>query len=148
MVDSPFLYPNVTSVPGTRTDTSRSDALKKQEGQKSEFDGVLEGAIKTDQDLLKNNLTKNLDQVREPLKFSAHATQRLNDRRIKLDAATMSKVADAIDKADAKGVEDTLVLTSDAALIVNVKNRTVITAIDKGSMNGNVFTNIDGAIIV
>ena len=100
------------------------------------------------QDLLKNNLTKNLDQVREPLKFSAHATQRLNDRRIKLDAATMSKVADAIDKADAKGVEDTLVLTSDAALIVNVKNRTVITAIDKGSMNGNVFTNIDGAIIV
>ena len=58
----------------------------------------------------------------------------------------MAKLNDAIDKADAKGVQDTLVLTKDAALIVNVKNRTVVTAMDKNNLNGNVFTNIDGAV--
>jgi len=40
------------------------------------------------------------------------------------------------------------VLTQDAALIVNVRNRTVITALDRSSANGNVFTNIDGAVVV
>jgi flagellar operon protein len=89
-----------------------------------------------------------LGQVRQPLKFSAHATQRLNERKIRMDQATMGKVNDAVDKAAAKGVEDTLVLTPDAALIVSVKNRTVITAMDRGSLNGNVFTNIDGAVII
>jgi flagellar operon protein len=57
-------------------------------------------------------------------------------------------VNDALDKAAAKGVEDTLVLTPEAALIVSVKNRTVITAMDRSNLNGNVFTNIDGAVIV
>ena len=89
-----------------------------------------------------------LEQVRSPLKFSAHATQRLRDRKITLDAAMMAKVNDAVDKADAKGLDDALVLTKDAALIVSVRNRTVITAIDNNSLSGNVFTNIDGAVIV
>ena len=60
----------------------------------------------------------------------------------------MAKVNDAVDKADAKGLDDALVLTKDAALIVSVRNRTVITAIDNNSLSGNVFTNIDGAVIV
>ena len=60
----------------------------------------------------------------------------------------MLKVNEALDRAAAKGVEDTLVLTSNAALIVNVPNRTVITAMDRSQMSGNVFTNIDGAVIV
>ncbi|NBU22033.1 flagellar protein, partial [bacterium] len=92
--------------------------------------------------------SQDLGYVKAPLKFSAHATQRLKDRKIVMDSLMMSKVNDAIDKAEAKGVEDTLVLTPDAALIVSVKNRTVITAMDRSSLNGNVFTNIDGAVIV
>jgi flagellar operon protein len=55
---------------------------------------------------------------------------------------------DAITKADAKGVQDTLVLTDKAALIVSVPNRTVITAMDRAQLDGNVFTNIDGAVII
>lgn len=74
--------------------------------------------------------------------------QRLGDRKINLDPAMMGRMNDALDKAAAKGVEDTLVLTSDAAFIVNVKNRTVITALDRNSLNGNVFTNIDGAVVI
>jgi flagellar operon protein len=136
-MSSQFMYPNVTSLPGSKgVGQAESQQPKKQEGTKGEFDHVLE---KTQLDL---------DKVKQPLKMSAHAAQRLQERKIALDPTTMAKVNDAIDKAAAKGVEDTLVITDKAALIVSVKNRTVITALDKGSLSGNVFTNIDGAVIV
>jgi flagellar operon protein len=151
MSDRPFLYPNVTSVPGTRLDPSQTEK-KKPAGVKSDFDQVFDQALEQSSEPSKleskGGLTKDLGAVKQPLKFSSHASQRLQERKIQLDAATMSKVTDAIDRAEAKGIEDTLVLTNDAALIVNVKNRTVITAMDKQSLNGNVFTNIDGAVIV
>lgn len=161
MADRPFLYPNVTSIPG-RIDTERAEK-KKPDGVKSDFDQVFDqtldktsegsaaksGQLTRSTDLDKaGGLTKDLGAIKQPLKFSSHATQRLAERKIQLDAATMSKVTDAIDRAEAKGIEDTLVLTTDAALIVNVKNRTVITAMDRQSLAGNVFTNIDGAVIV
>ncbi|OFZ79771.1 MAG: hypothetical protein A2603_12800 [Bdellovibrionales bacterium RIFOXYD1_FULL_55_31] len=116
---------------------------KGEKGLKGEFDKVFEQALDK-----KIGGQSELEQVRSPLKFSAHATQRLRDRKITLDAAMMAKVNDAVDKADAKGLDDALVLTKDAALIVSVRNRTVITAIDNNSLSGNVFTNIDGAVIV
>lgn len=60
----------------------------------------------------------------------------------------MRKLNEAVDRAAAKGLDDTLILTKDAAFIVNVANRTVVTAMDRNSLDGNVFTNIDGAVIV
>ena len=139
-----FLYPNVTSLPAQGAGATKTDAKvgnKKPEGASSEFDGVLNGS-------LNSSLNSSLDQIKAPLKFSNHASQRLKDRNIQLDAAMMTKVNDAIDRADAKGIDDTLILTKDAALIVNVKNRTVVTAMDRNSLSGNVFTNIDGAVII
>ncbi len=138
-----FLYPNVTSLPVQGGASPSERAAKKPEGTKSEFDHVFE---KVDKAVAEKD--QDLSKVKAPLKFSAHATQRLTDRKIALDPATLAKVSDAVDKAGSKGVEDTLVLTKDAALIVNVKNRTVITAMDRNQLNGNVFTNIDGAVIV
>ena len=138
----PILYPNVTSVPSQSTGNVRSDrGGPRGEGVPGEFDKVFEQTLNPERSL-------DLNQVREPLKFSAHASQRLRDRKIALDSNMMSKISAAVDQAEAKGIDDTLVLTPDAALIVNVKNRTVITAMDRGSMTGNVFTNIDGAVIV
>lgn len=130
-----FLYPNVSSLPGASGPSQPKAEPVKKPGEVSEFDKVLGKQL-------------DLNQVKEPLKFSAHATQRLQDRNIKLDQATMTKVNEAVDKAAAKGVEESLILTGDAALIVSVKNRTVITALDKSQLNGNVFTNIDGAVII
>ena len=46
-----------------------------------------------------------------------------------------------------KGINESLVLVDDMAFIVNIKNNTVITAMDKNSSDENVFTNIDGAVI-
>jgi len=145
-----FLYPNVTSIPG-KADPAEAKPIKKEPGSKSEFDQVFDQTLgKPASGMAPGGLDagSNLDQIKAPLKFSSHAAQRLKDRKITLDQATLLKVNDAIDKADAKGIEDTLILTKDAALIVSVKNRTVITAMDKNSLTGNVFTNIDGAVII
>ena len=68
--------------------------------------------------------------------------------QIQFDPQTMARMNDAVSKADAKGLQDTLVLTDKAALIVNVPNRTVVTAMDREKLIGNVFTNIDGAVII
>jgi flagellar operon protein len=154
-MSGPILYPNVTSLPGQGGIKPGDQIEKKKPGSgPSDFDKVFDRTInpgasseqsKETSDALK---TSDLSQTRSPLKFSAHATQRLKERKIELDPATMAKVNDAIDKADSKGVQDTLILTKDAALIVNVKNRTVVTAMDRGSLTGNVFTNIDGAVLV
>lgn len=86
--------------------------------------------------------------VTEPLKFSAHASARLQSRNLQLGPEEMRKLNEAVDKAAAKGLDDALVLSKDGAFIVSVKNRTVVTAMDRNAVNGNVFTNIDGAVIV
>jgi flagellar operon protein len=152
MANSTFLYPNVTSLPG-QTGIGQSDRLpKKPDGTKGEFDQALDRAIEKPVPGAPGKAgvsSQNpLEQLKAPLKFSAHASQRLKERKIELDPATLGRINDAIDKADSKGIDDTLVLTKDAALIVNVKNRTVITAMDRTQMMGNVFTNIDGAVLV
>ena len=144
MSGGPFLYPNITSLPG-QNGISSDRAPRKEEGVKGEFDAVFDREI--DRTSSKTG-APDLEQIRTPLKFSAHASQRLQDRKIALDPGTMLKVNEALDRAAAKGVEDTLILTSNAALIVNVPNRTVITAMDRNQMSGNVFTNIDGAVII
>jgi flagellar operon protein len=152
-MSSPILYPNVSRLPGQGgVQADPSEKLKRSpDGSPTEFDKVFDRTLNNPAEAKgATSVEKNseLSQIKSPLKFSSHATQRLKDRNIQLDAATMSKVGDAVDKADQKGVQDTLVLTKDAALIVNVKNRTVVTAMDRGALTGNVFTNIDGAVIV
>lgn len=82
------------------------------------------------------------------LKFSQHALQRLQSRNIKLDQAAMDKLNGAVDKAAQKGAKESLILMNNLALVVSVKNRTVITAMDESSMKDSVFTNIDSAVIV
>ena len=55
---------------------------------------------------------------------------------------------DGVDRAAAKGAKESLVLVDNAALVVSIKNRTVITAVDQAHLKENVFTNIDSAVIV
>lgn len=90
-----------------------------------------------------------LDQkVAGELKFSAHAQQRLTSRNIQLTPGEMAGLRDAVGKAEAKGARESLVVMDRVALVVSVKNRTVITAVDSQSMKDNIFTQIDSAVIV
>jgi flagellar operon protein len=82
------------------------------------------------------------------VKFSHHAEQRLSQRGIRLEPEQLHRLGGAIDKAASKGAKDSLVLFQDMAFIVNVKNRTVVTAMDGASMNDHVFTQIDSTILV
>ena len=84
-----------------------------------------------------------------PVQFSKHAALRLDARNINLTNDQIERVADGIGKANDKGIRDSLVLVDDIALLVNIKSRTVITAMQaNGQSNDNVFSNIDGAVIV
>lgn len=82
------------------------------------------------------------------LKVSAHAKTRLESREIELDAAAWERVMEGVDRAAKKGARESLVMVDDVALIVSVKNKTVITAVDQDALKENVFTNIDSAVIV
>ncbi|MCE5284783.1 MAG: flagellar protein [Pelosinus sp.] len=91
---------------------------------------------------------KILDHEINNVKFSQHALQRLENRNIAFDQEKLAKLNDAVDKAAQKGAKESLVLMNDLALVVSVKNRTVITAMDGASMKENIFTNIDSAVII
>lgn len=82
------------------------------------------------------------------LKLSGHARTRLQSREIALEPAQWERVMDGVDRAAGKGAKDSLVLVDDVALVVSVKNRTVITAVEQSRLKENVFTNIDSAVIV
>lgn len=81
------------------------------------------------------------------VKFSAHATKRLEARDIKLTNEQLSTLEEAVDKARSKGGRETLILMDNIALVVSVANRTVITAMDGDNLKDNVFTQIDSAVI-
>ncbi len=84
----------------------------------------------------------------QPLKFSAHAQQRLQSRNINLSQDDLAKMNAMADKAAAKGAKQSLFMMRDTAMVVSITNRTVITAVDQQSMKENVFTNIDSAAII
>jgi len=83
-----------------------------------------------------------------PLKFSAHAIARLQSRNITLTPDDVARMNTMADRAAAKGAKQSLFMMNDVAMVVSIKNRTVITAVDQDSMKENVFTNIDSAAII
>ncbi len=46
-----------------------------------------------------------------------------------------------------KGARDAVVFVEGTAFVVSVRNKTVITAVDRDHMRDHVFTNIDSAVI-
>lgn len=81
------------------------------------------------------------------IKFSRHAQERLETRNIKLEQKQLLRLQEAVEKAQSKGARESLVLLDDLAFVVSIKNKTVITTVDGESRKGNVFTNIDSAVI-
>lgn len=84
----------------------------------------------------------------QPVKFSGHAQERLAASRRQLSETELKQIAGAVDRAAQKGSRDALILMRDMALVVSVKNRTVITAVEGDRVKENIFTNIDSAVIL
>ncbi len=79
--------------------------------------------------------------------FSKHAVDRMNSRGIQFSPDQMQRLESAVSQVEAKGGRESLVMIDDTALVVSVKNDTVVTVVDKEQMKNNVFTNIDSAVI-
>lgn len=98
--------------------------------------------------LLRQQLTLKEEQTGTELKFSKHADARLAQRNITLSDEQMKRLEDGTRKAGEKGIKESLVLMDSLAFIVNTRNNTVITAMEQSSNDENIYTNIDGAVII
>ena len=87
-------------------------------------------------------------EVTSEIRFSKHASNRLADRNLTLSENQLSRLSEGLKKAGEKGIRESLVMVDQLAFIVNVPSNTVITAMDQNQARENVFTNIDGAVIV
>ena len=93
-------------------------------------------------------LKQKQEGVTGSLKFSKHASIRLEQRGISLTDGQVKRLEDGTMRASMKGIKDSLVIVDDMAFIVNVPNQTVVTAMDSKNTAENIFTNIDGAVFV
>lgn len=114
--------------------TKSGSVQKNNVSQQNSFQNLLEQIQDTSQD--------------SEVKFSKHAANRLNNRNIELTNNQIQRLKEGTKKAEAKGIQDSLVLIDQLAFIVNIPSNTVVTAMNQNETNDNVFTNIDGAVII
>lgn len=111
------------------TTATRSDTTS---AQKSSFAEILQQQLKEE----------------SGVNFSKHAAKRVADHQIELDDDSLNRLNEGVRLAEEKNLDDTLILVGSTAFVVNVKNNTVITAMNSKEIKGNVFTNINGTVIV
>lgn len=94
--------------------------------------------------------SSHLQQAMQPKKLtiSKHAKERLEERGIEISRHCWNEIEDKVQQAKKMGVKDSLILLHDAALIVSAKNNTVITAMDRKEAQTQIFTNINGTIVL
>lgn len=124
-------YTSIEQIQGQYLASKNTDVIKKESSQ-----GFA--------DILKE---KSIES-NERLKFSKHADERLATRNISLTREQVERLSEGTRKAEEKGINESLMLMDGLAFIVNVKNSTVVTAMDSSNTNERIFTNIDGAVIV
>lgn len=123
-------------------------ALQLQEQYQNSHKQLNVQEMKNGQELTFQEILKSKSEESTGLKFSKHASVRLEQRGIQLTQGQMERLTDGTVKAGQKGIKDSLVIVDQLAFIVNVPNHMVVTAMDSTDAATNVFTNIDGAVIM
>lgn len=103
------------------------------------------------QQISRNSFAHHLQtaiQQKNELTLSKHAQKRLQERAINIDPKSWGEMEEKVLEAKKMGITDSLVLLKDAALIVSAKNNTVITAMNRAEASSQIFTNINGTIIL
>jgi len=88
----------------------------------------------------------NLLEEAKQVKFSNHAQKRLEVRSIEMDPTSINRLSSAVDKAEAHGAKESLILMDDLAFVVNVRDRMVVTTVDMNRRKEGVFTQIDTVV--
>ncbi|WP_373995090.1 TIGR02530 family flagellar biosynthesis protein [Metabacillus litoralis] len=108
-------------------------------------------AMKSRTNVLKSQTSfkEVLSELQNPtLKISKHAQERIQQRDIHISDNDWNLIEEKVQEASYKGVTDSLVILQDAALIVSAKNKTVVTAMNIEEAKSQIFTNINGTIIM
>lgn len=106
---------------------------------------IANGAELSFEEILKQKQSVNESSV---LKFSKHASMRLQSRNIELSTEQKERLETGAEKAEAKGMKESLVIVDSYSFIVNVPSKTVVTAMEQSESEENIYTNIDGAVII
>lgn len=86
---------------------------------------------------------------RRQVDFSAHAIRRLESRQIDVsENEKIERLNRGVELAAERGSEESLILVDSTAFVVSVKNNKVITTLSTDDLKGNIFTNIDSAVIM
>jgi flagellar operon protein len=106
-------------------------------------------AQKTGSSAFDDLFRKNLEQAaQQPITFSKHATARAEERGISVDDTLLGQLSNSVSKAQEKGATNILAFDATRAFIINVPHGRVITTMSQEEMRENIFTNIDGAVIL
>lgn len=122
---------NGTLIPIGNTPSPSSNTTKAFKGN-GEFSKVLDKQLNTKEEFIISN----------------HAAERLMERNISFNETDMKNINDGINQAAEKGSRDSLILYKDVALVASVRNRTIITAVERNSKENKVFTNIDSVVLL
>ena len=93
-------------------------------------------------------LNQELKVAESAISFSKHAQSRAAERGIQVDDTLMGQLADSVERAQAKGATNILAFDATRAFIINVPHGRVITTMSQEEMEENIFTNIDGAVLL
>ena len=91
---------------------------------------------------------EKVNEAAQTVNFSKHALARAEERGIELTPTLMDKLADSVEKAQEKGANTILAFDASRAFIINIPYGRVITTMSGDEMKENVFTNIDGAVLL
>ncbi|HWO77960.1 MAG TPA: TIGR02530 family flagellar biosynthesis protein [Bacillus sp. (in: firmicutes)] len=125
----PFYISNLPKLPIVQANQTK---IQPSQAQGSSFSSHLQDAI----------------QQQSGLKMSKHAMERMNERGIRLDESSWSKLQSKVLEAKQLGLKESLVLMKDSAFIVSANNQTIITAMSRKEANEQIFTNITGTIVL
>lgn len=104
--------------------------------------------IPTQENSFDQVLQQKLQQTQNQLQFSKHSQERIQQRGIEMTEDLLAQMNEAADSARQKGAKDVVMITQQAAFVVSVANNTVITAMNGNEMKNNIFTKIDGAVLL
>ena len=104
--------------------------------------------IPTQENSFDQVLQQKLQQTQNQLQFSKHSQERIQQRGIEMTEDLLAQMNEAADSARQKGAKDVVMITQQAAFVLSVANNTVITAMNGNEMKNNIFTKIDGAVLL
>jgi flagellar operon protein len=110
-----------------------SAAAKVKQGQQKPFASVL---------------MEQLNSSVSGIKFSKHAAQRLEERNITLTMDDLRKIEDTVARASQKGLKESLFVMQGVSMVVNIENKTVVTAMTNSDTKDGFVTNIDSVALL